>query len=394
MYTGDISYSLYLWHWPLLVMAGWAIGEVRVPQKLVIVVLTFVLSALMKRYVEDPARRSKWLASRRSIPTFACAGVATALLVATSIIAPQVASSITQSQISAANALATSSNGCVGARASITAGCSPAAGASSTPDANVVFQDFDPVIEKCFSQDDNDALIDCRFGKSDHPTMRVALVGDSHAGALAPAMMQIAQARGWDLHVYLKPGCPWSDTTRFRADGNTDAIKNCETWRDKATAALENASPRFDLVVTTSYAIVGNMVDAGSQASPYAASVAGLEATWGDFHKVDPAPIVVVRDNPNWDNSPVVCLQTTKDPSSCTESEAAAFSNRDPQIEAAAKSPNVKLLDLTDVYCPDSVCRAVIGGITVYRDSHHFSRSFALSLAPVLATRIDNLIQR
>ncbi len=390
--AGDLSYAIYLWHWPLIVLAPEVTGrEPGTLDKLVILALTVGLAALTKRFVEDPARRSRFLSSRRSVPTFAAAAGATAALVVGSLLAPQAASGMIADQLRQANAIAASSEACTGAEAAVEAGCDPVGVGSPVPDAEVVFQNFDPVIEECFSQDDNARLQICAFGEQMAPGLRVALVGDSHAGALAPALERLAEQRDWDLQVMLKPGCPWSDTTRYRSDGNTAAVENCSSWREQVDAELAGQEVPFDLVVTTSYAIVGNLVQAGASASPYDESVAGLQRTWSALEARSPGTrIVVVRDNPNWDASPVDCLQRAS-AADCTQSPEQAFSNPDPQPEAAAGGV-ATLLDLSDVYCPDGVCRSVLGGLTVYRDAHHLSEAFAISLAPVLGARLDGIL--
>src|SRR5690606_27792357 len=64
-FLGDISYSLYLWHWPLIVIApfvpGWGLGTIN---RIVLFVSCFVLAWLTKKFVEDPARHWKFLLER------------------------------------------------------------------------------------------------------------------------------------------------------------------------------------------------------------------------------------------------------------------------------------------------------------------------------------------
>src|SRR5690606_28727577 len=65
-FTGDISYSLYLWHWPLIVIAPsvpfWGL---TIYHRVALLCLCFVLAWLTKRFVEDPMRSWKPLTSRR-----------------------------------------------------------------------------------------------------------------------------------------------------------------------------------------------------------------------------------------------------------------------------------------------------------------------------------------
>src|SRR5207245_5108519 len=78
-WLGDNSYSIYLWHWPLIIVAPWAIrAQERWPQKLVVLALSLVLAALTKRLVEDPIRRGRiWRLRRWPAYSLGVVGVAT-----------------------------------------------------------------------------------------------------------------------------------------------------------------------------------------------------------------------------------------------------------------------------------------------------------------------------
>ncbi|WP_271605731.1 acyltransferase family protein [Bradyrhizobium sp. CCBAU 11434] len=62
VFVGKLSYSLYLWHWPLLVLAR----QVRLTEELAwydvgaLIFLTFLLAALSYLFVEQPLRATKW----------------------------------------------------------------------------------------------------------------------------------------------------------------------------------------------------------------------------------------------------------------------------------------------------------------------------------------------
>src|SRR5690606_27250422 len=58
VFVGKLSYSLYLWHWPLLAFAAYEFGAALEPyHRLGLLVLAFVLSVLSYFYVEQPVRR-------------------------------------------------------------------------------------------------------------------------------------------------------------------------------------------------------------------------------------------------------------------------------------------------------------------------------------------------
>ncbi len=75
VFIGLISYSLYLWHWPLLVFAQvWYVDELTAAEKGIIVILSFILAVLSWRFVELPFRRPAGVVRR--MPLFGGAAAA------------------------------------------------------------------------------------------------------------------------------------------------------------------------------------------------------------------------------------------------------------------------------------------------------------------------------
>ncbi|MBA3668659.1 MAG: acyltransferase [Sphingomonas sp.] len=80
LFTGKISYSLYLWHWPLLVFASYRLGRLPNPaESAAIVAVSLVLAFLSWRFVEQPFRQKRLLAERERL--FSGAVAATALTI-------------------------------------------------------------------------------------------------------------------------------------------------------------------------------------------------------------------------------------------------------------------------------------------------------------------------
>ena len=58
-YLGNVSYSVYLWHWPLLIFAPFVVDRSLHPEAgLVILALTILAAALSKRAGRGPGARS------------------------------------------------------------------------------------------------------------------------------------------------------------------------------------------------------------------------------------------------------------------------------------------------------------------------------------------------
>ena len=81
VFVGLISYSLYLWHWPILVLAGYLAIEPMAPsQRMLLLLASLVLAVLSWRFVETPFRRRVIFKNRAQIFAFFCSSTALLLL--------------------------------------------------------------------------------------------------------------------------------------------------------------------------------------------------------------------------------------------------------------------------------------------------------------------------
>lgn len=391
-FVGDISYSLYLWHWPLIVIApfipGWGLSFVN---RVILFLLCFVIAWLTKKYIEDSARTWKFLGTRKPRVTFgymvAGMAVATALVFTTSAIQqPKYDAAATELAQTVANQPA-----CFGAAAGPTNGLTalepcenPELEGAIIPSPGFGNADR-PQHPECFTTLNDSTLIGCEFGAVDDPNApRVALIGDSHAYALSDPFIQYAQDNGWHLTTYLKGGCTWN--TEPLAGGDAFAA-SCSTWRDNLSAKLASEKP-FDAVFTAALADKNLSTDNTSEAD-------GFQAAWQPVLAAG-TPIVTIVDNPSWEEDPNKCLRTSGSAADCSESAKSGLAGNDAQAVAAkslaAAGENVTLLDFTSTFCTDDECAAVIGGANVYRDQDHLTRTFAFTLMPFIGQAVTGVM--
>jgi peptidoglycan/LPS O-acetylase OafA/YrhL len=375
-WVGDVSYSLYLWHWPLIIVAPYVLGyaQLAIVEKTAILVIAGVLAWLTRRFVEDPVRRAPLLAARRPRWTLLFSLVAMAVIVLPSIAGGQ----IVTAQVAQADGIRAelAKSPCFGA-ASLDPDrdCSKAAFPVISPDPALAPQDSpsiyftDPPCPVSGTE-----ATSCSFGDP-HGAFRVALVGDSHAAQWEPALRRIAEANGWNLVLYIKTNCAFSDATR------TKAYADCATWSHNVSAALAAQKP-FDLVITGFFAEnLGLEVDA-KQVSTSAAE-AGFADVWAPLIARG-STVVAIRDTPHMRQSTTVCVAQHGGSSQCTVPVAEAQSRTDLQYEAARSVPGAVGLDMSRLFCTSSTCLAVAGGVAMHTDPFHMTATYSRTTAPYL----------
>lgn len=373
-FTGDISYSLYLWHWPLIIIAPsvpfWGL---TIYHRVALLVICFVLAWLTKRFVEDPMRSWRELTRRPARTTLWAALAAMVLVAGTAGGAWAVNAPAYREGVQQLAELRADPPACFGAAAILDADCAGVdTGDTILPAPGFAGVDR-PLDEQCFVQLNDARPVSCTFGSEAADAPTVALIGDSHAFQLLSTFQRIADDNGWRLVTYFKGACPWNDTPLATPGAFGDA---CTEWRDAVGRALADDAP--DVVFTSALATTP-YASAGFDSS-YDAAVAGYRAAWSSMTDAG-VPVVTVVDNPVWETDPNKCLRT-RDVAACDGPRADVLVENDPLRGAAEGQPGVALLDFTDVYCDETACSPVVGGATVYRDQDHLTVTFADSLAP------------
>jgi peptidoglycan/LPS O-acetylase OafA/YrhL len=366
-WTGRLSYSWYLWHWPLLAVAAAMHPNASLSQHLYDTALCVAgslgLAAITHVFLENPIRFSRYLASRRTL-SLAGAGMVTVVAAGTAL----------AWQHSAARASESMDRGKI-----MEAFNAPywRPGTCSSP----LF--LDTKVMECVGGDPASKFI-------------VVLFGDSHASQWLPAFDGVANDRGWKLVLIHKPACPTAQLTVFSIPLNRP-FTECDIWRE--------ASIRRILEIHPAAVVIANR-----QMQNFSPGLKGSNDTWREgsrktLERLNSASIttVVLRDTPAPEVDIPGCLAgnsswwakrraPTNNP--CTTQRATALDDGvfRAEKEAAAGLSHVSVLDLSDLFCDDDVCPAIKDGLVVYRDESHLTEPFSRSLAPGLAKRLVPLI--
>lgn len=386
-FLGRVSYAVYLWHWPLIVLVPFATGiPLTTWHKLAIGAIAIVLASLSTRFVEDGTRRSPRLLAGRRPRAIAALTVGAMALVLAIPAAATVASQLTgQRTTEIAEELTTDQPECFGAQAMdpALAPCDnpeldalplvPAVEGIRTDDAN---RDRDD----CWSAMDDPTLNMCSLGPEAGYDKHLIAVGDSHNNTLIGAYESIAEQNNWRIDVAGHEGGYW--TTEELEQNTVEGTNACSDWREAVTNRIA-ATSEIDGIVVTRFSGHEDEDEVG---------VAAMAEAWAQ-RADESIPVIAIRDNPHLLSSTVACIEEDPDTANdrCSRPIDEALID-DGLARAVERDANARLVDMTPFYCSDDRCLAVIGGVIVYRDGTHLTATYASSLAPYLGREISSAL--
>ncbi|MBM9461039.1 acyltransferase [Nocardioides sp. zg-536] len=390
-WLGDVSYAVYLWHWPIIVLLGEVSGRLGVLDSIAVLASTLVLAALTKKYVEDPFRGGRWSVRLRDTYVLGASGMA--VVVALTLLQ---GAELDRRQARAQEQLAQATDDpCFGA-ASLAPGaaCEPPTGAP-VPAPATAAEDRSEAYEEvggrdCWASRPDFDDVRCSFGPAD-ADVRVVLTGNSHAGHWLPALQVLAQSRGWRIDTYLASQCALSQVPqRFDTDAHSRA---CQDWVRRTTATIAQEAP--DLVVTSNRISV-SAVGVAPQDNG-AAYRSGYEAVLREWSEAGLA-VLALHDTPapgdGGLHSVPDCVAEHLDDLEACSAPRSEWEPDDVVVDAVAAigDPRVRSADLNDLICGPQRCEGVVGGAVVYFDGSHLTATYARTLAPFLAPVVDDLL--
>lgn len=341
--VGDRSYSLYLWHWPVLSLAAERWPESPAVQLLAVPVFV-ALAYVSYAWIEKPAHYSQVLSTLR-IP-LAAVGISAVSAMASLLASLPVAPTAVQR----AEAIKKASS-----------------------DFSQVYADH------CHLNFDKTRSPNCIYGalKGEHT---VVLFGDSHAAQWFNAIDSAATKAGWRLISRTKSSCPSIDVGMWLAPTKT-YYEACDEWRRNVLAELAMLRP--DLVIIANSSHYNDLLYdrlAKSRISAGRAPEIWQSATLTMIEKIIAIGIsvVILRDNPQMLASYKLCLSYSD---ACGRPRDRALTGMTlPQ--GVLTRAGAKQLDINDSICSASWCPATINGSIIYQDDHHLTASFAKTLWP------------
>ena len=391
-FLGAISYSLYLWHWPLIVLVPFITGKPLAGWVSIAVLVAAVASATLSYHlIENPMRYAKTFSDGAgAVRRIAGAAViGSFVVILPCIIGVNTSEKSAEVATAKAAALIATNPACLGAQAmdpSRTPCVNPALDGVLVPDPIAATRD-DSNRAQCWATNGVSELRVCSLGAGPGVRKHLIAVGDSHNNTLIAAYEQIAKTNHWQIDVAGHRGCYW--TAAVQVQDVQSLVADCEAWKTNLNAYVL-AHPEYDGIITTyDYGLSSVVAPAGMTQDQ--AIVDGLVRAWKPFADRG-TPILAINDNPQAGPGHADCVVKNglAAATSCAVPVANAFDAFNGLRPAAAATKGAHLIDLTSFYCNDTNCPAVIGHVVVYRDRDHLTATYVRTLAPYLGRALAN----
>ncbi|WP_380165942.1 acyltransferase family protein [Jannaschia sp. R86511] len=378
---GLLSYSWYLWHWPVLFFAGVVLGDPELaaqgrdwgltwPLTLAAVLLSLGLAALSYHLVEQPLRFARPLVARSSLSltlglVLVCTGLASGAALR---------AAVPQDQAVVA-----------GATDGRVVTVSQAAGDAMDPGSCHLPQSGPP-----------DLSAECVFGDPDGD-LRVLLVGDSHAEHWLPAFDEAGAELGWRVELRSRSACAFNDVQSWLGSERREYVE-CDEWRDAVLAhAEEQGGYDLTVLVRSTGQVEAVMLD-DERVEGEAAGRAWEAATLRSIRSLREVSeqVVVLGTTPGPLTSVPECLSANDgvaaecsfDPA-VRVADGAVLTAAEQRVVETLDDPAVRQVPVADLVCPDTPCQvATDEGVVLFRDGSHLTETFARSIGLPLAERL------
>ena len=366
-WVGSLSYSWYLWHWPVLVLWQAKYGTADHATALVLVGVALLCAWAAHNLIENPVRFWKPL-QKRAGASLAIGGI----LMSVTVVA------------AAGMSLTDASHADV---RDVTFRPLPS---QARNDRSVVYAD------KCVVEYHDTGQPHCIYGDKT-ASARLVLVGDSHAASYFPAVEATAKRLGFRLDVRIKLGCTTAEVTQWQYKFDRP-FEECSQWRVGLMRDLaahpadvimmvnaDNPPPQvFD--VKHNELLTGNASDRAWIAG-YARTLQAMQRTG--------ATVIALRDNPRVPGIIADCVSMhMAQPAKCDFPRKVGLLEPAADMAAAALVPGVNTIDLSSRICNWTTCFAVRDGILAWQKGNHYTATFAASLADDLTIRLATILGR
>ncbi|MBS3180078.1 MULTISPECIES: acyltransferase family protein [unclassified Pseudoclavibacter] len=400
-YIGNISYSLYLWHFPAIVF-----GLALFPNSgsfgfVGIIIAGFGLAIAAYHLVEKPLHKSPLLTRIRPRDKVAAwqewrskngrqatlggllgAGVATLTLVAVALTppaAPAVQAEVTsilgddvQSESTAPETDAIA--------AEVRTALSGTAWPELQPDLDSVELGKNPEMDVSLGCLNPEFLVagQCTTGLG---PKNAIIVGDSFSVAWTPAIRATLEPQGFSVQTVGYSTCPFT-TADVKLDLGEAASERCNSSRSAVTSHIVASAPDLLIILDSEYAMAQTAnIPAGGAARSQAYASARVDAVRATG--IDPSKVVIVTPNPGGLN-PTACGSKVGSPADCVSDVAGPYAELEKANQSAAGTLGAQTLSTQTLFCASGKCPVYAGSTLIRWDSGHLTSQYAEHIVPAL----------
>jgi peptidoglycan/LPS O-acetylase OafA/YrhL len=384
VFIGQISYSLYLWHWPVFVLFRWTVGIESVAARIAAVAITFLLAIASYLFVERPPRRSPAL---RAAPRFAVIASGVGLVAASVLIAHQVTLHAPQLSL---NTVARHMPEWYPGRLT----------GDEKSDCRLTtrVKDIGGGTRAVLSGSD------CRHPHA--PMPRLFVIGDSHAGAYSTMLQMFAMDTGAEVYIYANGGCPFLSLQPERE------VASCPRHTSVSVADILRTASKGDILFLPSLRLerLSNQYEPSKAPAAWNAMLrTGAAPARDTRHAIDvlkpfaalgmrivfDAPKPIFRSPPfrcaDWFNAdnPICAPGTTM---SRAELERYRRSVLDAFTQISRQVAGVSVWDPFPMLCPGDECQTSVDGRPLFFDGDHLSGYANRLLLPKFENYVTSLV--
>lgn len=352
VFLGGISFTIYLWHWPILVFYKDYFGAsvVGIPQGLTIIIASIVLAYFTSKKIEFPF---KAIPRERVLKNFSVGVFFFTPVILLALLLNNELSSVVERLVkeqknkpfevfSGDRIFLEEDILRVNRQKLLTA-------KYILPFGYILPSDYDGDCNQSVEKAD---VITCDFGDLDSHK-EVVLVGGSHASQWIPALDKIGKDNSFKVIIISKDGCPLGVLE--------DSNDSCHKWNDQAIRKILEIKP---------YAVITNSTRTSANEEEFVPE--SYSESWKELNS-NGLNVIGIRDNPRFNFDVPDCTYRNRialDVNACSVSRSKALKDHNPANEY---DNIIKNIDLSNMLCTKDRCLTSFSGKLMYRDKDHIN---------------------
>jgi peptidoglycan/LPS O-acetylase OafA/YrhL len=397
-YIGNISYSLYLWHFPVIILSAAFFAETSALSSAAIIVVSMALASATYHFIEHPIHESSWLEPRKRPRT--STGTRADVPARIQYTSLGLLAIVTAALCLVALNPKETAGSAIADRIELPVSTDPDSVPSGAQFTGLVgvqqqrlqqsldldsFPEFKPGIDTLGIENwarnlqetgcadvTPDNYLDCRWGQPIKG--EVVVIGDSYAMSWTPGIRAALVDDGYQVQQLTLGQCPAWDIAVTRDAG--DAFPECDTFHDWATQTAVSLDPDIVILATadTTLRRLTNGAGSAGVTTALASSLEALPATTRKF----------VLSAPPATGNLQQCATQFGRPSDCVEQIDDQWRTISSAERTAADSAGATYVDTSPWFCVNQACPAFVGATPGRVDGFHITQQLSEQLAPLL----------